>query len=291
MRIGFLGLGAMGAGIARNILKAGHELTVWNRSPAPVTAIVAEGAKAAAAPAEALKGEIVFSMLANDDAYAALGFDGALLKTAAPGLVHVNMATISIDMARKLATAHAEAGLPYLACPVFGLPQAAAAAKLILIVGGERALIERLRPVLEVLSQKITIAGEKPEFANLFKIAGNFMGYSAIETYGEAIALLRKAGMDPEVFYETMSALYYSGSIHKMYGRYIIDQDYDPPRFKLRHGYKDAGLALAAAKSLEAPLPVASLVHDQFLTAMANGDADKDWSLIAGMAAKRAGLK
>lgn len=291
MKIGFIGLGAMGAGVARNLLKSGHEVTVWNRSPGPVDAIVKDGAKAAVGIEDTLKGDIVFSMMANDAALEAVGFTGALLDAAAPGLIHINMATISLPLARKLADVHAAKGVGYLACPVFGRPDAAAAANLILVVGGDPVLIEKVRPVLEPLGQRITVAGDKAEAANLFKITGNFMTAAAIEAYGEAIALLRKGGADAEAFYEMMSAFYYSGSIHKLYGRIILDEKYDPAGFKLSLGYKDAGLALEAAKLLQAPLPVGSLVHDNFLTAMANGDGDKDWALIAGMAAKRAGLK
>lgn len=291
MKIGFIGLGAMGAGVARNLLKAGHQVTVWNRSPGPVKAIVAEGASAAATPADTLRGDIVFSMLANDAAIEAVGLCGDLLEKAAPGLIHINMATISLPLARRLAAAHAARKIGYVACPVFGRPDAAAAAQLILVAGGEKALIEKIRPVLTPLGQRIVVAGEKPEAANLFKIAGNFMTASAIETYGEAIALLRKGDADAEAFYDMMSGFYYSGSIHKLYGRIILDQKYDPAGFKLSLGYKDAGLALEAAKILEAPLPACSLVHDHFLSAMANGDGDKDWSLIADMAARRAGLK
>lgn len=291
MKIGFIGLGAMGTGVARNLLKSGHEVTVWNRSPGPVDAIVKDGAKAAVGIEDTLKGDIVFSMMANDAALEAVGFTGALLDAAAPGLIHINMATISLPLARKLADVHAAKGVGYLACPVFGRPDAAAAANLILVVGGDPALIEKARPVLAPLGQRITVAGDKAEAANLFKITGNFMTAAAIEAYGEAIALLRKGGADAEAFYEMMSAFYYSGSIHKLYGRIILDEKYDPAGFKLSLGYKDAGLALEAAKLLQAPLPVGSLVHDNFLTAMANGDGDKDWALIAGMAAKRAGLK
>lgn len=291
MKIGFIGLGAMGAGVAGNLIKSGHTVTVWNRSPGPVQALVNQGAQAAARIEDTLKGDIVFSMMANDAALEAVGFTGPLLDAAAPGLIHINMATISLPLARKLAEAHAAKGVGYIACPVFGRPDAAAAAQLILVVAGDPTLVEKVRPVLALLGQRITVAGEKPEAANLFKIAGNFMTAAAIETYGEAIALLRKGEADAEAFYEMMSSFYYSGSIHKLYGRIILDEKYDPAGFKLSLGYKDAGLALEAAKMLQAPLPVGSLVHDHFLAAMAGGDGDKDWALIADMAAKRAGLK
>lgn len=290
MKIGFIGLGAMGQGIARNLLKAGHELTVWNRSPGPAQALAAEGARVAAAPADALKGELLISMLANDAAIDAVGLNGPLLKVAAPGLIHINMSTISVETAEKIADAHAVAGVGYIACPVLGRPDAAATAQLFLIAGGDPVVLEKVRPVLAPLGRELVVAGDKPEHANLFKIATNFMTMTAIEAYGEAITLLRKGGVDPEIFYNAMSAMYYSGSIHKLYGRIVIDEAYDPAGFKLKHGYKDAGLALAAAKKLESPLPLASKVHDFYLEAMARGFSEKDWAMIAKLAAERAGL-
>ncbi len=291
MKIGFIGLGAMGAGIARNLLKAGHDVTAWNRSPGPIAAFVKDGGKAAETPTGAMTGDLVFSMLANDAALEAVGFAGPLLDAAAPGLVHVNMATISLPLAKKLAAAHAARGIGYVACPVLGRPDAAAAAKLQLIVAGNPKTVAKVRPVLAPLGIKLAVAGDKPEQANLFKIAANFMTMTSIETYGEAIALLRKGGADPKAFYELMSGMYYSGSIHTLYGKIITEGAYDPPGFKLRLGYKDAGLALEAAKMTETPLPLAGLVHNLFMQLMAAGLGDGDWSLIAKLAAERAGLK
>jgi 3-hydroxyisobutyrate dehydrogenase-like beta-hydroxyacid dehydrogenase len=290
MNIGFIGLGAMGAGIARNLLKNGHTVTVWNRSADAVAAIVKDGSHPAARPEDTLKGEIVFSILANDTALEDIGFDGPLLKAAAPGLVHVNMATISLPLAQKLASVHAAMKVGYVACPVFGRPDAAAGAKLLLIAAGAPDLIEKVRPVLEPLGRRLFVVGEKPEQANLVKITGNFMIAAAIEAYGEAFALLRKGGVAPQTFLDAMNEGLFAGAIHKLYGGIIAEGTYDPPGFKLRLGYKDAGLTQAAAKLLEAPMPLASLIHDHFLEAMAAGRGDKDWAMLGALAAKRAGL-
>ena len=290
MNIGFIGLGGMGAAIAKNILAAGHQMTVWNRSPGPVEALTALGARAAKSPEETMQGEAVFSMLANDAAVRSVGLDGPLLDEAKAGLVHVNMATISVAFARELSQAHAERGLGYIASPVFGRPDAAAAAKLVVVAAGAAKDIARVQPILEKIGQRLTIVGEIPEKANLFKIAGNFMIASAIETLGEAVALLRKGGVDPAVFVDVLTNTLFAAPVYKGYGAIIVGEKYDPPGFQLSLGLKDAGLTLAAAGELQVPLPLASLLHDHFLEAMATGHGDKDWAALAQVAARKAGL-
>ncbi|MGC9953088.1 MAG: NAD(P)-dependent oxidoreductase [Rhizomicrobium sp.] len=290
MKVGFIGLGNMGAAIAGNILRAGHQLTVWNRSPAPVADLVGRGAAAAKAPKDALQGDAVFSMLANDAALREVGLDGPLLEHAAPGLIHVSLATISIELAHQMTEAHAARGVGYVAAPVFGRPDAAAAAKLIVIAAGADKDIARVRPILEAIGQRVAVVGEAPEQANLFKIAGNFMLAAAIETMGEAIALVRKGGIDPALFIEVLTTTLFAAPAYQGYGALIVGQKYEPAGFKLRLGMKDAGLALAAATQLQVPLPLASLVHDHFIEAMASGLGDKDWAALASVAAAKAGL-
>ena len=290
MKIGFIGLGNMGSAIAGNLLKAGHQLTVWNRSPAAAAELAGRGAVAAKAPAEALKGDILFSMLANDDALREVGLDGALLEQAAPGLVHVNLATISVDLVHELAEAHAARGVGYVAAPVFGRPEAAAAAKLIVIAAGADKAIARTRPALEGIGQRLAVVGEIPEQANLFKIAGNFMLAAAIETMGEAIALLRKGGVDPALFIEVLTTSLFASPAYQGYGAIIVGQKYEPAGFKLRLGKKVLGLALDAGDRLQVALPLARLIHDHFIEAIAAGLGDKDWAALAGLAATKAGL-
>jgi 3-hydroxyisobutyrate dehydrogenase-like beta-hydroxyacid dehydrogenase len=290
MKIGFIGLGNMGQAIVANILRAGHQVTVWNRSPGPVTALAAQGAIVAKAPVETLQGDAVFSMLANDAALAEVGLTGAVLDKASPGLVHVNMATISTALARQLTEAHLARGLGYVAAPVFGRPDAAAAAKLIVIAAGSDKDIARVQPVLEVIGRRVAVVGQVPEQANLFKIAGNFMLAAAIETLGEAIALVRKGGIDPAIFHEVLTSSLFAAPVYQGYGALIVAQKYEPPGFKLRLGMKDAGLALAAGAELQVPLPLASLVHDHFIEAMVAGLGEKDWAALACVAATKAGL-
>jgi 3-hydroxyisobutyrate dehydrogenase-like beta-hydroxyacid dehydrogenase len=290
MKVGFIGLGNMGAAIAGNILRAGHQLTVWNRSPAPVADLVGRGALAAQAPQDALKGDAVFSMLANDAALREVGLAGPLLEHAALGLVHVNLATISIELARELTQVHAARGVGYVAAPVFGRPDAAAAAKLIVVAAGAGRDIARVRPILEAIGQRVAVVGEAPEQANLFKIAGNFMLAAAIETLGEAVALVRKGGLDPALFIDVLTTSLFAAPAYQGYGALIVAQRYEPAGFKLSLGMKDAGLALAAGTQLQVPLPLASLVNDHFIEAMASGMGEKDWAALAALAAAKAGL-
>jgi len=291
MKIGFIGLGGMGGGIAANILRAGHEVIAWNRSAGPLEALVAQGAIAAPTAQETLETDIVFSMLANDAALQDVGLDGPLLAKASPGLVHVNMATVSIAFAQVLHKAHKALGVGYVAAPVFGRPDAAAAGKLTIVAAGAPKDIARVEPILVTLGSKYACVGDDPVQANLFKITGNFMIAAAIESMGEAAALLRKGGVDPVVFFDVMTNANFSAPVYKIYGKIIADQAYDKAGFKLSLGYKDAGLTLAAAKALEAPMPVASMVHDNLLAAMAAGWSEKDWAALARLAAERAGLK
>ena len=290
MKIGFIGLGGMGSSIAKNILAAGHRMTVWNRSRGRVDELAALGAKMASSPEEAMQGDAVFSMLANDAALRDVGLDGPLLDRAKAGLVHVNMATISVAFSRELSQAHAARGLGYVASPVFGRPDAAAAAKLVVVAAGAAKDIARVQPVLEKIGQRLTIVGEIPEKANLFKIAGNFMIASAIETLGEAVALLRKGGVDPAVFVDVLTNTLFAAPVYKGYGAIIVGEKYDPPGFQLSLGLKDATLTLAAAGELQVPLPLASLLHDHFLEALATGHGEKDWAALAQVAARKAGL-
>ncbi|HEX3672983.1 MAG TPA: NAD(P)-dependent oxidoreductase [Rhizomicrobium sp.] len=291
MKIGFIGLGKMGAAIAENILRAGHDVTVWNRSPEPVAALEKNGACAAKTPADALQGDALFTMLASDAAMRAVGLDGAALEGAKKGLIHSNLATISVEFARELAAAHAARGLHYVASPVFGRPDAAANGHLIVVAAGASAHIETLRPIYDAIGRRLAIAGDQPEAANLFKIAGNFMIASALETLGEAIALLRKGGVDPALFHEVLTSTLFAGPVYQGYGGMIVHRKYEPAGFELKLGLKDVELARSAAQGLGMTMPLADLVREHFLDAIDDGLGEKDWSAIAGVIAKRAGLE
>jgi 3-hydroxyisobutyrate dehydrogenase-like beta-hydroxyacid dehydrogenase len=290
MKVGIIGLGRMGAGIASNIVRAGHDVIVWNRSREALLPLEDLGAKTASEPRDAMQGDVLISMLAHDDAFQSIGLDGPLLVGAAKSLVHVNTSTISVDFARRLAAAHAANDVAYVAAVVFGRTDVAAAGKLTVAAAGARAAVERVDPVLRIMGQNVFFVGEAPEKANIVKVAGNLMLATVIESFGEAFALVRKAGIDPSTFYDVVTSGLFSAPAYKGYGRLILDQAYEPPGFTLKLGLKDIDLALAAGAEFKVPLPLGSLLRDHFLEAIAKGLAEKDWVAMAEVPAAHAGL-
>ena len=290
MKIGFLGLGAMGAAMATNLLKAGHDVTVWNRSAAAAQALVARGAAMAATPAAAARGDAVLSMLANDDAVRSVILDGGVLDALAPGAVHVNHATVSVQLARQLAQAHAARGVGYVAAPVFGRPDAAAAGRLNILAAGAAPAIERVRPLLEAMGSRVWPLGEAPECANVAKIAGNFMLAAAIESMAEASALVRAHGIGAADFLELMTSTLFAAPAYQGYAKLIAEQRFKPAGFALPLGYKDVKLALEAGEAARVPLPFAGVLRDSLLEALAAGDEALDWSVLSQVAARRARL-
>ncbi|HEY2010347.1 MAG TPA: NAD(P)-dependent oxidoreductase [Rhizomicrobium sp.] len=289
MKIGFIGLGRMGHYVAVNLLKAGHQVTVWNRSQEPVQALVAKGATAAKTPEDALQGDAAFSMLSNDQVMCELGLAGPLLEKAAKGLIHVNLATISVAFARELAAAHQKAGLAYISSPVFGRPEMAEQAALVLVAGGDEAALKTMQPVFDKIGAR-TVSVDAPEKANLFKIAGNFMIASELESIGEAFALLRKGGVDPAAFHDVLSGRLFTGAVFKSYGTMILNRSYEPAGFALTLGLKDVNLARSAAEGLGVTMPTADLLKSQYDQAVAWGWQDRDWAAIGEVPAKKAGV-
>ncbi len=290
MKIGFIGLGQMGTAIAGNLIGAGHTLTVWNRSPHALKPLIDQGATAAKAPADAMQGEILFSMLASDQAMQDVGLDTVLLEKAAKGLIHVNLATISPAFARALAAAHDSRGLGYVAAPVFARPEAAAQKNMVVLAAGADADVAKVEPLLAAIGRRTVRVGEVPEMANLFKIAGNFMIMSAVETLGEAFALLRKGGVDPALFLDTMTEGLFAAPVYKNYGKQILTEAYEPAGFYLKLGLKDANLVKGASDELGAPMPLLDLVRGHYEEAMKKGWGEKDWASIGALAAEKAGL-
>jgi 3-hydroxyisobutyrate dehydrogenase-like beta-hydroxyacid dehydrogenase len=290
MKIGFIGLGQMGTAIAGNLIRAGHTLTVWNRSQAAVKALVDQGATAARTPADAMQGEVLFSMLASDQAIQEVGLDAALLEKAAKGLIHVNLATISPPFARALAAAHDSRGLGYVAAPVFARPEAAAQKNMVVLAAGAHDDVAKVEPLLAAIGRRTVRVGETPEMANLFKIAGNFMIMSVVETLGEAFALLKKGGVDPALFLDTMTEGLFAAPVYKNYGKQILNEAYEPAGFYLKLGLKDANLVKDASSELAVPMPLLDLVRGHYEEAMKKGWGEKDWASIAALIAEKAGL-
>ena len=288
MKIAFLGLGAMGAAMARNLLKAGHQLIVWNRSEGPAQALHALGAAIASSPALRPKdAEIAITMLADDAAAEAvtLGENG-LIEGLAGGATHVSMSTISVALSERLTQAHAAKGQTYVAAPVFGRPDAAAAAKLFIAAAGEATLIEKIRPALEAMGQRIFVMGERPAQANLVKLTGNFLITCVIESLAEAFALTAKGGVETAKVHELLTETLFSAPVYKTYGGLILADQFTPAGFKMPLGLKDNRLLQQAAEKLEVPLPFAAIVRDRFLAALANGEGGLDWSAIARRAGR-----
>jgi 3-hydroxyisobutyrate dehydrogenase-like beta-hydroxyacid dehydrogenase len=290
MRIGFIGLGNMGSAMAANLIKAGHEVIVYNRSRGKVDVLAAEGARPAGSIAEACGGDVVVTMLANDDAVAAVTFgEGGIVGSLVPGATHVSSSTVSVSLAEKMTAAHAEAGQRFVAAPVFGRPEAAQAAKLFVVAAGEAAAVQAVSPVFDAVSQRTFVVSEEPKTANLVKLSGNFLITSVIESLGEAMALVGKAGVDKHQYLDILTSTLFGAPIYKTYGALIAGQTFEPAGFAASLGQKDIRLVLAAAEELRVPMPVASLIRDRFLTLLARGGADLDWSAIGALAAWEAG--
>jgi len=292
MKITFIGLGRMGLGIAGNLLKTDNTLTVFNRTPEKAEPLAKLGAKVADSIQDAVsKCDVVFTMLADDSAVAdvALGYTGMAAVLPA-GAIHVSHSTISVAMARKLAQEHLARGQWFVSAPVFGRPDAAEAKRLLVVAAGDQAALQRVRPLLDAIGRQTYVAGSEPWHANLIKLNGNFMIACVLETFGEAFATIRKAGMDHHLFHEIMSELFGS-PIYKGYGGAMAAGKFEPAGFALRLGLKDIRLGLEAAGELEVPMPFASVLRDHFLAALANGQENMDWSSVGKIAALQAGLK
>jgi len=280
----------MGSAMARNLLRAGHEVTVYNRTREKSEALSGDGARVAESPAEACRNcEAVLTMLAEDAAVEEMVFGRDGLASALAGGTHISCSTISTAMARRLAAEHLRRGQGYASAPVFGRPDAAEGKRLIVVAAGAPELIEHYRPVFDGVGRQTFVAGAEPWQANAVKLCGNFMLAAMLEAFSEALATLRKAGVDPHLFLDTMSALFAS-PVYANYGRIIADQQFAPAGFALKLGLKDVRLVLETAQECAAPMPLASMIRDHLLSAVAQGQGDLDWSSLARVAARNAGL-
>ncbi|SCB29022.1 NAD(P)-dependent oxidoreductase [Rhizobium multihospitium] len=291
MKVGFIGLGQMGSAMAVNLVRAGHEVTVYNRSRDKAEALAGEGAKVAGTVAEACDGEAVFTMLAHDDALSAVVHgDGGVLASLGKGAVHISASTISVAMSERLTKDHAAKGQRFVAAPVFGRPEAATAAKLFVAAAGAPDAIQTVTPLFEAIGQRTFVLGEEPKSANLVKLSGNFLIASVIESLGEAMALVEKGGVDRHAYLDLLTSTLFNAPVYKTYGGLIADRKFKPAGFTAPLGQKDIRLALAAGEALNVPLPLASLPRDRFLTLLAHGGEELDWSAVGALAAKDAGL-
>lgn len=290
MKVGFIGLGAMGSAMASNLVAGGHAVTAWNRSDAATEKLVSLGAKAASTPDRAAQGDVLHSMLANDQAVREVFIDGGLLDAMDPGIVHVNHATISVALAKQLAEEHAKRGIGYVAAPVFGRPDVAAAGKLNILVAGQASAIEMAKPLLELMGAKLWPMGDAPERANVVKLAGNFMIVTAIESMAEASVLARAYGVSAADFIGLMTSTLFASPVYQGYGKSIAEQRFTPPGFALPLGLKDVMLAQDAGHAAQVPMPLAGVLRDSLLEAMADGAESMDLSALARVSERRANL-
>ncbi len=289
MTIGFIGLGTMGSAMARNLLRGGHALRVWNRSAAAGEALAGDGAVVVADPVGAAHGEVLFSMLADDAALADVLFERGVLDALPAGSVHVNMATVSVAFARKLAALHAERGVAYVAAPVLGRVDVAAAGKLNILAAGDPLAIDRVQPLLDLLGSKTWRFGNAPEQANAVKLAANFCLASAVGTMAEAAALVRGQGVEASEFLAMLTSTVFAAPAYQVYGGLIAERRYAPAGFKTTLGRKDVDLAIEAATARGVPMPLAEQLRHDLDSAISHGDGNLDWAVVAEVAARRAG--
>ncbi len=279
--------------MARNLIKAGHKLTVYNRTRSRAEELHAEGVKIAASPGEAVSGnEALITMLADDQAVRSVLFEpGQAIEHMDRGALHISMSTISVALSHSLVQAHAEKGQHYLAATVLGRPDAAAAAKLFIIAAGPTEQIHKAQPLLDILGQKTFVAGEDPPAANVLKLASNFLITVVIEGLAEAFALVRKHELDPKAYLKFLTGTLFSAPVYKNYGAMVAENKFETVGFKLPLGLKDNRLVIEAAEQAGVPMPLASLIHDRFVAALASGLEEVDWAAIARISFQEAGLR
>lgn len=293
MKVGFIGLGRMGQCMARRIFDAGHELVVYNRTPEKALPLGEAGARIADSIAAAAEDrDVVITMLTDDAALRDIAKrDGGLLNSLRRGVIHTAMGTHGIHMMRWLSHAHAQAGQVFVAAPVLGRPDRAAAGELGIIPAGPVDIVERLRPLFQVMGRSTFVAGSEPEAAAAIKIAHNFVLGCAIETMGESIALVRKFGVEPALLHRVLTEGLFGSPAYKIYGQIIVEEAYDRVGVTALIGLKDANLALAAGEAAGVPLPSANVWRDRLLGAIAHGDGERDWAVMALEQARASGLQ
>lgn len=285
-RIAVVGLGAMGKAMAHNLVKAGHEVVVWNRSPGPVAELESAGATPAASVADAFETGVVFSVLSNDDAVAETFLTPEVL-TAARGALHVNLATVSTGLADRAAVLHAEHGVGYVAAPVFGRVAIAEAGQLQVLAAGAPGLIDSAQPFFDVIGARTWRLGDEPRQANIVKIIGNFVIASAIQALSEGVSMAERSGVDAGLLVELLTSTIVPGPAYSSYGKLIASSTYQPAGFTTTLGRKDVGLAPDVAAGSGLRLPFGEVLREIFDDALAQGHSDLDWSSIAELQRQR----
>lgn len=293
MKIGFIGLGSMGSGMAATLIRAGHQLTVYNRTPARAQALADMGAIIADTPGEASRGDAVFTMVSDDKALEAMVYgDNGILAHLPAGALHITSSTISVELCKKLSADHAKAGHEFVAAPVFGRPNVAAEGNLFVVAGGSDTAIKAATPLLDIIGKQTFVMGDTPDIASLIKLSGNFLIVSVVESLAEAMALVGKAGVDRRQYLDFLTSTLFGAPIYKIYGGFVADQKFEPAGFSAPLAQKDIGLAMDASKDLNVPMPLAGILRDRFLALMAEGGGETlDCSAISRLALRDAGIR
>ena len=290
MKVGFIGLGRMGQAMAARVHGGGHELVVYNRTRAKCADLEKAGAKVAGSMVEACRGrDVVISMVTDDKALAEVVKEG-VVPALPKGAIHVAMGTHSVAALRDIQAAHDKGGQILVAAPVLGRPEAAAAGQVGVVAAGPKDAVAKLAPVFALIGRRTFDAGEKPEGASAVKLANNMVLGCAIEAMGEGFALIRKYGVEPSTFFDVMTDGLFAAPAYKVYGKLMVDQAYDKPGFTAALGLKDVKLALAAGELARVPLPSGSVVRDRLIGAIAHGETDKDWAVLAREQGRACGL-
>lgn len=269
----------MGMPMAKNLLKAGYRLQVYNRTALKAEGLDQNSIKVCGSPEEAATDvQYVITMLAEDAILEeAVSGEKGLIKSLKKGAVHISMSSISPETSVKLTSIHQQTGTHYLTAPVFGRPEAAAAQKLWICTSGNPSVKEACQPILESMGQSVVDFGEEPGNANVVKITGNFMIMASMEMMAEAFTLGEKNGIDPKKLADFFGSTLFNAPIYQNYGKLIANKQYEPVGFKAKLGFKDARLAFTLAQKSEMPMPFAATVHNRLLTAIAKGWGDRDW--------------
>jgi 3-hydroxyisobutyrate dehydrogenase-like beta-hydroxyacid dehydrogenase len=292
MKIGFIGLGNMGVAMAAHLLKSGNDLTVYNRTVEKAQPLIAQGARCAASIMDTCAGDVVITMLADDQALESVTYrEKGILESLPAGSIHLSCSTISVALSDKLTSAHNQRGQRFVSAPVFGRPEAAIAAKLYVVASGAPDALDKCQPIFDAIGQRTFRFGDKPPNANLVKLSGNFLIMSVIESLSEAFALIGKGAIDTREYFEFLTTTLFNAPVYKTYGNLVIEKRFHPAGFVAPLALKDVRLALEAAESLRVALPLGDIVRNRLLTLLANGGESLDWSAISQIAARDAGLK
>jgi len=291
MQIGFIGTGNMGAAIAANLVRAGHDVAVWNRTAAKTQSLVKLGAALADSPKAAAVGrEVVFTMLAEDAALdAVMEGDDGLLAGLGKNTLHVSMSTIAVTTADRVDALHRHAGQRFMCAPVFGRPEAAVAAKLFIVAGGDAGDLEKSRLLFGAIGQRVFHVSETPSAASLVKLCGNFMILAAIEALGEAMTLAEKGGIAKKQLLEILTGTLFDSPVYKNYGALLAEGRFKPAGFAAPLGLKDMRLVAMSSESLRVPMPVLNVLRDHLLQTIAQQGEEVDWSAIGGTVSRNAG--